>query len=43
MPVIKTDGKCRIENVPGTGSCAMKKKQLRAIKAQQARNKSRRS
>lgn len=43
MPLIKVGkGKCRIPNVPGVDSCAKKRKQLAAIKAQQARNKSRR-
>lgn len=36
MPVKKVGGgKCRIPHVPGTASCAKKKRQLKAIKASQ--------
>lgn len=40
MPVVKAkNGKYRIPNVPGTGTKAQKTRQLRAIKASQARRK----
>lgn len=43
MPVKSTGkGKFRIPNVPGTGTKAQKQRQLKAIKVNQGRKKSRR-